>query len=141
MLKFYLKHTECFRSSEKKGIFLSVKKPSLCGVKANIFKMDCAVNKISKRTFHLIIGPSWALLNDASMKAILEAAGWSKETTFTKFYLRDENITFSSILSVSNIKNVNSVSTADCQGNIVYNRAVLTLFMAFGDVLCSKCII
>ena len=67
----------------------------------------------------MIIGPFWALFNDASMKAILEAADWSKETTFTKFYLRDENITFSSIKSVNNIKIVNSVSTADCQGNTV----------------------
>ena len=39
------------------------------------------------------IGPSRALFNGAPMKDIFEAADWSKETTFTKFYLRDVNIT------------------------------------------------
>ena len=49
------------------------------------------------------IWPSWALFNGASMKAILEAADWSKETTFTKFYLRDVNITPLNKKSVNNI--------------------------------------
>lgn len=34
------------------------------------------------------VGPSWALFNGASMKSILEAADWSKESTFTRFYLK-----------------------------------------------------
>ena len=34
------------------------------------------------------IGPSWALYKGASMKSILDAADWSKESTFTQFYLR-----------------------------------------------------
>lgn len=38
------------------------------------------------------IGPSWALFNGASMYAILEAADWSRESTFTKFYLRDVDV-------------------------------------------------
>lgn len=35
------------------------------------------------------LGPSWALFNGASVKSIIEAADWSKESTFCKFYLRD----------------------------------------------------
>ena len=34
------------------------------------------------------IGPSWALYKGASMKSILDAADWSKESTITQFYLR-----------------------------------------------------
>lgn len=37
------------------------------------------------------IGPSWALYNGASMSNILDAADWSKESTFVRFYLRDLN--------------------------------------------------
>ena len=38
------------------------------------------------------IGPSWALYKGASMKAILEVADWNKESTFTKFYLRNLDV-------------------------------------------------
>lgn len=38
------------------------------------------------------IGPSWALFNGAPLKAILEAADWSRESTFTKFYLRNVDL-------------------------------------------------
>ena len=39
------------------------------------------------------IGPPWALYNGASMKSILEAADWPKESTVIRFYLRDIIIT------------------------------------------------
>ena len=40
------------------------------------------------------IGMSWALFNEASLKSALDsAADWSKESTFTRFYLRDVNQT------------------------------------------------
>ncbi|CAC5402219.1 unnamed protein product [Mytilus coruscus] len=35
------------------------------------------------------IGPSWALYKGASINSILEAADWSSESTFGKFYLKD----------------------------------------------------
>ena len=35
------------------------------------------------------IAPSWALYKGASTKSILDAADWSSESTFVKFYLRD----------------------------------------------------
>ena len=38
------------------------------------------------------IGPSWALFKGANMHSILDAADWSKETTFTRFYLRDVDV-------------------------------------------------
>lgn len=34
------------------------------------------------------IGPSWALVKGASLNSILEAADWSRDTTFKKFYYR-----------------------------------------------------
>ena len=39
------------------------------------------------------IGPSWTLYNGASVKGILKVADCSKESTITKFFLRDVNIT------------------------------------------------
>ena len=38
------------------------------------------------------IVPSWALFNGAYMKSILESADWSKESTFSNFYLREVDI-------------------------------------------------
>ena len=37
------------------------------------------------------IESSWALFNGASVNNILNAADWSRESTFIKFYLRDVN--------------------------------------------------
>ena len=39
------------------------------------------------------IGPSWALLNGAYVNSILNAADWSRESTFIRFYLRDVGAT------------------------------------------------
>ena len=38
------------------------------------------------------IGPSWALFNGASMRSILGAADWSKESTFIQFYFRNVDV-------------------------------------------------
>ena len=40
------------------------------------------------------LGLSWALFKGVSMKAIMESADWSRETTFVKHYLADMNINF-----------------------------------------------
>ena len=37
------------------------------------------------------IGPSWVLFKGASLASILQAADWSKDSTFRKFYYRDIN--------------------------------------------------
>ena len=49
----------------------------------NMQEMKLKVKAHSTRA----IGPSWALYKGASMKSILDAADWSKESTFTQFYL------------------------------------------------------
>ena len=65
MLKFYLKQTEAFRSSEKKGIFLSFKKPHNVVSRQTISRWIVQLIKLaytdgqSKRTFHLI---NWAFM-------------------------------------------------------------------------------
>ena len=47
---------------------------------------------IVKRNSTRAIGPSWALLNGASMSGILEAAAdWSNESTFVRYCFRDLN--------------------------------------------------
>ena len=38
------------------------------------------------------VGPSWALYRGASVKSILDAADWSRESTFIKFYLRNVDV-------------------------------------------------
>ena len=35
------------------------------------------------------VGPTWALFNGASIDSIMQAAVWSRESTFMKFYYRD----------------------------------------------------
>lgn len=102
-LKVYLKKTSCFRSSEGEntGFFLSVNEPHNPVTSQTISKWLVQLIKLAytdpsmKVRGHSTraIGPSWALYNGASVKGILKAADWSKETTFTRFYLRDVNIT------------------------------------------------
>ena len=48
-----------------------------------------AYDEDKKVKAHRAIGPSWALFNGASMRSIMETADWSRESTFTKFYLKD----------------------------------------------------
>ena len=100
-LYFYLKITDSFRQDDsgrdETKLFLSIKKPHKPVSSQTIsrwivktvkmaYKFDIAgVKGHSTRA----VGPSWALYNGASIKSILEAADWSRETTFILFYLRD----------------------------------------------------
>ena len=100
-LYFYLKITDSFRQDDsgrdETKLFLSIKKPHKPVSSQTIsrwivktvkmaYKFDVAgVKGHSTRA----VGPSWALYNGASIKSILEAADWSRETTFIRFYLRD----------------------------------------------------
>lgn len=100
ILKCYLKRTKKFRNfgqcQEKNNLFLSFVEPhrpvscqTISKWLARIIKLayedsDLKVKGHSTRA----VGPSWALFNGASMKSILEAADWSKESTFTRFYLK-----------------------------------------------------
>jgi hypothetical protein len=97
-IAIYLRRTEQFRSrgtNDQTSLFLSfiephnpVSKQTIANWIVNTIKMayeeDIKVNAHSTRA----IGPSWALFKGASMASILEAADWSRDSTFTNFYLR-----------------------------------------------------
>lgn len=97
-ISIYLKRTESLRnnSSDKTKLFISLVKPhnpvstqTVANWIVNTIRMaydnDVNVNAHSTRA----IGPSWALFKGSNMSSILQAADWSRETTFIKFYLRD----------------------------------------------------
>lgn len=102
----YLKMTDKFRCvdrSESK-LFLSLNRPHnpvSCQTISNwiVSTIQLAYDdkkKGVKAHSTRAIGPSWALFKGSSMKAIMEAADWSRESTFVKFYLRnlDTNLNF-----------------------------------------------
>ncbi|KAK3097837.1 hypothetical protein FSP39_013649 [Pinctada imbricata] len=100
-LFYYLKCIESFRhdteGKDETKLFLSINEPhkpvssqTISSWLVKTIKMahdkDCSgVKGHSTRS----VGTSWALFNGASMKNILEAADWSKESTFIRFYLKD----------------------------------------------------
>lgn len=100
-LYFYLKKTQVLRiksdGTAEKKIFLALNKPHQAITAQTISNWIVQTIKMAyddktlkvKAHSTRAIGPSWALYNGASMKAILEAADWSKESTFINFYLRN----------------------------------------------------
>lgn len=98
---YYLKKTDNFRGSDEnfiKNLFLSVIAPhkpvssqTISSWIVNVLKL--AYEGDNDKTFHAhstrALGPSWALFNGASVKSIMDTADWSRESTFTRFYLRD----------------------------------------------------
>lgn len=104
-IQVYLKKTEHLRnmffsgSDKETQLFISLNKPHKAVSKqtistwiVNVIKQayddsDVKVKAHSTRA----IGPSWALFKGASLASILEAADWSKDSTFKKFYYRDMN--------------------------------------------------
>lgn len=98
---YYLKRTDEFRKTDDKfvnNLFLSFRSPhnpvSAQTISSWIVKtIKCAYGEESKDTkfrAHATraLGPTWALFNGASVKSIMETADWSKDSTFTRFYLR-----------------------------------------------------
>ena len=111
-LTFYLKKTEEFRNKDGKditGLFLSLNQPHNVVSKQTISKWITGVirmayndpNKKVKAHSTRAIGPSWALYNGASMDSVLNAADWSRESTFVKLYLKNVDTT---VLSKHNNK-------------------------------------
>ena len=100
ILKCYLKRTKKFRNfgqyQEKNNLFLSFVEPHRPVSCQTISKWLVRIIKLAYEDSDLkvkghstrAVGPSWALFNGASMKSILEAADRSKESTFTRFYLK-----------------------------------------------------
>ena len=98
-LQNYLKRTEKLRNvgeNVETRLFLSFQKPhkvvsrqTIASWIVNIIRLaygdsDLKVKAHSTRA----IGPSWALFKGASLASVLEAADWSKDSTFTRFYYR-----------------------------------------------------
>ena len=102
-LYWYLKRTDDFRDSEDGDVvrlFLSYVEPHQPVSSKTISRwlVETIKSAYGEQKIHVrghstrAIGPSWALFNGAPMKAILEAADWSRESTFTKYYLRNVDI-------------------------------------------------
>ena len=105
-ITWYLKKTEPFRVKDNKdetALFLSINSPHRKVSKQTLRSWIVKVIRLAyedksmkvKAHSTRAIGPSWALFNGASMNSILEAADWSRESTFMKFYLRDVNTSVS----------------------------------------------
>ena len=108
VLAYYLKKTEKFRRSNGNDIvklFLAVNKPHkpvtavtisrwlVSLIKFCYKKMNKTAGKVTGHSTRSI-GPSWALFKGASLQQVMEAADWSRETTFTRHYLKPVNIDF-----------------------------------------------
>ena len=99
-LYWYLKKTQLLRVSSdgtvERKIFLALNKPhqavstqTISNWIVQTIRMAYDDQKLKVKAHSTrAIGPSWALYKGASMKSILDAADWSKESTFTQFYLR-----------------------------------------------------
>ncbi|CAC5366274.1 unnamed protein product [Mytilus coruscus] len=101
----YIERTKKFRSSLDKDqqgkLFLSTCEPHKPVMSQTISKWivqmiklaypDSSLENIKAHSTRAIV-PSWALYKGASINSILEAADWSLESTFEKFYLRDLSV-------------------------------------------------
>ena len=96
----YLKRTYKFRKgsdgNEVLQLFLGISKPhkpvsrqTISNWIVKTIQMAYDEEKNVKAHSTRSIGPSWALFKGASMSSILETADWARETTFTKFYLKN----------------------------------------------------
>ena len=103
-LYWYLKKTDLVRvksdGSREKKIFLALNKPHSPVSSQTISSWIVQTirmayndeNKKVKAHSTRAVGPSWALYNGASMRSILEAADWTKDSTFIQFYLRNVGV-------------------------------------------------
>ncbi|CAC5399818.1 unnamed protein product [Mytilus coruscus] len=100
-LTYYLKSTDNFRGENRQDskLFLAISNPhnpissqTISSWIVSTIQMAYNDKKKSVKAHSTrAIGPSWALYKGASMKNIMEAADWSRESTFTKFYLRHKD--------------------------------------------------
>ena len=102
VLKSYLKRTKKFRNwtgTNKQSFhyFLSFVEPHKPVTSQTISKWLVSLIKLAyedpkmkvKGYSTRAIGPSWTLFNGASVSSVPNAADWSRESTFIRFYLRD----------------------------------------------------
>ena len=99
-LAIYLRKTESFRTlqdgKDEVRVFLGLNKPhkavscqTIASWLVQTIKMAYDNDKKVRAHSTRAVGPSWALFKGASVNAILEAADWSKESTFARFYLKN----------------------------------------------------
>lgn len=97
-LAIYLSRTEQFRTDEsgkdELRLFLSYIKPhkpvssqTIANWITETVKLCYSKNMKVRAHSTRAIGPSWALFKGATMSSIMKAADWSRQDTFTKFYL------------------------------------------------------
>lgn len=95
-IQAYIKRTDEFRNGENR-LFLSFNKPhkavscqTISSWIVSVIKQAYDEHSEIKVKAHSTraIGPSWALAKGASLSSILEAADWSRDATFKKFYYR-----------------------------------------------------
>ena len=92
-LFFYQKKTESFRNLSKEETykyFLSLLEPHR-PVYSQAISVGIWKQKLESEGSHAV----WtfcALFNGTSMKSIMDSADWSKESTFSNFYLRDVDV-------------------------------------------------
>ena len=107
-LTYYLKATEQFRNQKGKDIvklFLAINKPHqpvssitlsrwlISFIKYCYKKLKKSHGKITGHSTRSV-GLSWALFKGASLQQVMENADWSRETTFTRHYLKPVNVDF-----------------------------------------------
>ena len=101
-IDIYLKRTSELRSSENETIrqlFLTVNKQHKAVSKQTVASWIVKVIQLAYGDSDLgmnirahstrSIGPSWALFRGASISSILDAADWSSDTTFKRYYYRE----------------------------------------------------
>ena len=99
-LTYYLRRTENFRNADRLKVFIAVNKPHKPVSCKTISRWITDTIKFCYRTEGKTpgrvhghqtrsYGPSWARFKGTSSKDIMEAADWSRETTFVKYYLTD----------------------------------------------------
>ena len=106
-LAIYLKRTEEFRhinGFEELKLFISYVKKHKAVTPQTISKWLVRTIKFAYRQRNKdlkvrghstrAVAPSWALYKGVSMKSIMNTADWAKESTFTRFYLRNTNVNF-----------------------------------------------
>ena len=111
-LLHYLRRTEQFRKTDSDQeivkMFLATRKPHKPVSVQTISRWLVSVIKFSykkhRKTVGTVkghstrsVGPSWALFKGASLQQIMESADWSRETTFTKHYMKTVNTDYMNV--------------------------------------------
>ena len=108
----YLKRTEQFRKTDSSQdvvkLFLATRKPHKPVSVQTVSRWLVSVIKFCYKKQNKTVGnvkghstrsvrPSWALFKGASLQQIMESADWSRETTFTKHYLKNVNLSYMNV--------------------------------------------